>query len=439
MENVVAQGEQNTEKQLIKYKSIVESISAIFTCLYEIDLTDDTFEEILAKDEFIAQAVGKSGYAQDSLDFLCANLMTMDHISDMFDFLQLNTLVDRLQNLSSVSKEYYGLDGDWKETIFIAMERNAGGEVQKVLWGFRTINEEKEKELELQEQSVKDGLTDLFNRRAFDLDVEEIEASGISDDFVFFSMDVNGLKIVNDTLGHEAGDELLLGAADCMKQAFEPYGRIYRTGGDEFLAMIRANDKQLETIKADMDEFTLTWRGELVDKLAISCGFVKKSEQDFMTIHDMETLADQRMYEDKTAYYKRQGVDRRGRAAAHTALFNLYTKILKINITEDTYSIVNMVESERTAEKGFSDKISEWLSGFGRSGQVHKDDLEKYMEKTDIEYLRKHFRESKNAVSVLYRRKVNDEYKQVVMEMIPADDYTDDNQTLFLYVKTLDL
>lgn len=439
MENKEAEGEQREIKQLKKYRAIVESISAIFTCLYEINLADDTFEEILAKDEFIAQAVGKSGYAQDSLDFLCANLMTMDHISDMFDFLQLDTLAERLENLNSVSREYYGLDGDWKETLFIAMERDDSGKVQKVLWGFRTINEEKEKELELQEQSVKDELTDLFNRRAFDMDVEELEEIGLADDFVFVSMDVNGLKIVNDTLGHEAGDELLIGSSDCMKQAFGPYGKIYRTGGDEFLAMIRANDEQLESIKADLDELTLEWRGQLVDKLAISCGFVKKTEQDFETVHDMEALADQRMYEDKTAYYKKQGVDRRGRAAAHTALFNLYTKILKVNITEDTYSVVNMVESERTVEKGFSDKISEWLSGFGKSGQVHKDDLDTYMEKTDINYLREHFHQSKNTVSVLYRRKIDDEYKRVYMEMIPADDYAEDNQTLFLYVKTLDL
>ena len=49
-------------------------------------------------------------------------------------------------------------------------------------------------------------------------------------------MDVNRLKIVNDSQGHAAGDELLQGAASCMKKCFDSCGKVYRTGGDEFIA-----------------------------------------------------------------------------------------------------------------------------------------------------------------------------------------------------------
>ena len=44
----------------------------------------------------------------------------------------------------------------------------------------------------------------------------------------------------------------------------------------------------------------------------------------------------------------------------------------------------------------------------------------------------------KTSHSVFYRRKYGDRYKKVMMEMIPAGDYSDDNQTLFLYVKNID-
>ncbi|MCR5741555.1 MAG: diguanylate cyclase [Gammaproteobacteria bacterium] len=44
--------------------------------------------------------------------------------------------------------------------------------------------------------------------------------------------DINGLKTENDTIGHEAGDELICGSAECMKNAFSRHGKIYRVGGD---------------------------------------------------------------------------------------------------------------------------------------------------------------------------------------------------------------
>ena len=53
-----------------------------------------------------------------------------------------------------------------------------------------------------------------------------------------FSVDVNGLKKVNDTKGHTAGDELIKGAANCLTLAVGNNGKVYRTGGDEFMAVL---------------------------------------------------------------------------------------------------------------------------------------------------------------------------------------------------------
>ena len=60
----------------------------------------------------------------------------------------------------------------------------------------------------------------------------------------FVSIDVNGLKLVNDSLGHEAGDELLKGAACCIQRCVGPYGKVYRIGGDEFVVLCKL-DKEL--------------------------------------------------------------------------------------------------------------------------------------------------------------------------------------------------
>ena len=160
----------------------------------------------------------------------------------------------------------------------------------------------------------------------------------LDDNFVYASIDVNGLKVVNDDIGHAAGDELLKGAADCMKKAFDKYGKVYRTGGDEFVCILFAGEKQLKDIEAELDRITANWTGELVSSLSLSVGYVTKREFKEDNILEMAKIADKKMYKAKSAYYARKGVDRRGQAAAHTALHNLYTKILKVNITDDTMS-----------------------------------------------------------------------------------------------------
>jgi len=156
-------------------------------------------------------------------------------------------------------------------------------------------------------KSNTDALTGFFNRFAYEADVRKFENDIPADDFVYVSMDVNSLKSVNDTFGHNAGDELLIGAAKCLKACFGPYGKLYRIGGDEFVAFIYANEKQLESIKKDIEETTEKWSGELVKNLAISCGYVTQKESNNMSVKQMAVLADRRMYEAKAEYYKNIG------------------------------------------------------------------------------------------------------------------------------------
>ncbi len=59
-------------------------------------------------------------------------------------------------------------------------------------------------------------------------------------------MDINGLKCINDSLGHAAGDELICAAADCMKECFQNYGNVYRIGGDEFVIIMTEKTEELQ-------------------------------------------------------------------------------------------------------------------------------------------------------------------------------------------------
>ena len=161
------------------------------------------------------------------------------------------------------------------------------------------------------EKSNTDELTGFYNRHAYEADMTSFDNEVLGEDFVYISADVNSLKFVNDTLGHSAGDELLMGAAECLKKCFGPYGKLYRIGGDEFVAIVNMDEGLLNTGRKNIEELTQSWSGELVHTLALSCGYVPLRETEDKSVRQMAIMADKRMYEAKNEYYRLTGIERR--------------------------------------------------------------------------------------------------------------------------------
>lgn len=159
--------------------------------------------------------------------------------------------------------------------------------------------------------ALTDELTQCYNRRAYEEDCAIIKEKHDVAKTAFVMMDINGLKAVNDNIGHAAGDELIKGAATCMKKCFGHFGRVYRTGGDEFVAVLKVNKDQLNRLLADFDYLVNNWSGELVKELSISRGVVVCADYPELHVYEMQELADKLMYEDKAEYYRRTGKDRR--------------------------------------------------------------------------------------------------------------------------------
>lgn len=156
-----------------------------------------------------------------------------------------------------------------------------------------------------------DNLTGLLNRNSFNIFLSAHSKGYPRDDLVVLSMDLNGLKAANDNLGHEAGDELLIGAAGCMKQVLSPYGSVYRTGGDEFVAIIEAVPESLPSIVQALKVAFGHWQGDKNKVLSVSLGIAHNGETQKLSLSELIALADHEMYRDKAAYYNRQGADRR--------------------------------------------------------------------------------------------------------------------------------
>ncbi|MBQ0166614.1 MAG: diguanylate cyclase [Treponema sp.] len=154
-----------------------------------------------------------------------------------------------------------------------------------------------------------DALTCIENRYAFENRWNELVESPLSDDFVIVAADLNGLKTINDNKGHVAGDILIKGAAEIMKKTFGPYGRVYRTGGDEFAALIETDD--LPSLAASFAENMNAWNHPDIGKIFISAGYAGKREFPDYSPDALQKLADKRMYASKQEYYRKNHIDRR--------------------------------------------------------------------------------------------------------------------------------
>lgn len=116
-------------------------------------------------------------------------------------------------------------------------------------------------------------------------------------------------------------------------------------------------------------------------------------------------------------------------------LANNYHKILRINLTEDSHTELKMYETEKNGQKGYSEKISVWLKQFALTGQVDPKDCDTYLKFTDIDNIRSHFEQSDERMRFRYRRKTNEEFRWVVMEIMKSSEYRSDNQIVILYIQ----
>lgn len=145
-----------------------------------------------------------------------------------------------------------------------------------------------------------DTLTGLLNRQAF---YDDCAALGKNIKAVA-SLDMNGLKELNDSLGHQAGDEALKKIGQCLHSFMSRRMSAYRIGGDEFAILFFHDDE------AEIAVFEKKVKEKLAkDGCSVSVGYAVCGRDRGLN----ETIAesDRMMYEDKARYYETSGRDRR--------------------------------------------------------------------------------------------------------------------------------
>lgn len=301
---------QKAGEQLLSQTEILKTISGIYNSLHMIDLEKDTVFAY-SSNEIIDKYVTTGNNVEEKMKAVMTHLFIEEQRDFILEFTDLKTLPQRLMNTKYTTHDFKSTRIGWLRLTFIVNKRNEQGVPTQVLFTTLLIDADKTREEDLYKQSKTDELTGLSNRRAYEEKLLEHKNNVIPEDLTVFAFDVNRLKQVNDTMGHAAGDELITGAADCILQVCRNYGPCYRTGGDEFMALLKADAETALQIKLDFLKITANWKGKLVEEMSIACGYATKSEHPVEDVLELAKLADKNMYMDKRDFYISSGIERR--------------------------------------------------------------------------------------------------------------------------------
>lgn len=206
-------------------------------------------------------------------------------------------IVGPIGDITEVAKKYAA--GDWDAKVYCDTDDEL-----KVLTDNITIMAEKTREYidYIQDMAKKDALTGLGNKMGYLMYVDKInnEYIGTDKEFAVVVFDVNNLKVVNDNMGHEKGDELVIAASKFICKFF-PNSPVFRVGGDEFVAIVDSDDykNRNELIGKFRKHMKLTKNSEDWTEVSIACG-MSTYRIDGESYDEIFSVADQRMYKNKT-------------------------------------------------------------------------------------------------------------------------------------------
>ncbi len=142
-----------------------------------------------------------------------------------------------------------------------------------------------------------DPLTSLLNRLSYDIATRK-NVTGV------VSVDMNGLKQLNDSEGHDAGDEALRTVAEILRTNAGSGASVYRVGGDEFVILYESTDEKgiTEAIEVMREQLNGT---------RYTCSFGHAMVRPGISLSDTVSESDTNMYAEKAAYYSAPGADRR--------------------------------------------------------------------------------------------------------------------------------
>ncbi|HMK46096.1 MAG TPA: HD domain-containing phosphohydrolase [Methanocella sp.] len=161
------------------------------------------------------------------------------------------------------------------------------------------LEELKRSEIKLEAMSFRDGLTGLYNRAFFEQELDRVDGGAFPAPISFVSVDVDGLKLINDTLGHAAGDQRIAVTGQILAGVFSDTGTVCRIGGDEFCAILPGCDEQKASRKLEQLKGAIRDHNNLVPNAIVSMSAGIATSYSGESAFNTYKRADRMMYENK--------------------------------------------------------------------------------------------------------------------------------------------
>ena len=152
-----------------KKTEIISAIATLYVTIVQANVNERTYE-LLKGHDLVQKILGQKGKIDDVMERLPTAFAATEGREKYREFLDFDTLTERLRNMNSVSIEFLGANGEWRLSRFIVKSRDAQGNVVEVLYVARDITEEKSRELMYQKQlkeSMEDAQRANLSKTAF--------------------------------------------------------------------------------------------------------------------------------------------------------------------------------------------------------------------------------------------------------------------------------
>lgn len=158
------------------------------------------------------------------------------------------------------------------------------------------ITDRKKYEASILYLSYNDALTGLYNRRFYTERLNEYKDAKFNP-ISLILCDINGLKIMNDAFGHDAGDELLIEVSTLLKQLFSDKGYVCRIGGDEFVVLLP--NTELRNAQYHLEKMKRILASKFIHGMSVSVSFGISSKESDEKLEDVFRTVEEQMYKNK--------------------------------------------------------------------------------------------------------------------------------------------
>lgn len=291
------------------YGQIVNALAKQYEVIYYVNLDNDHYQEFSASDKYARLKIGEVG--EDFFTDTQRNMKRDIYAEDypiMAKAMEKQQFISDLEQTGSTSITYrLMLEGRPQYVTLIAIRPQEDS--RHVIVAVSNIDAAKQREMEFRaalgtamDLANKDALTKVKNKHAYTQAVKELDekARSCNAKYAIVVMDINGLKHINDTQGHHAGDEYIKASCHIICTVFK-HSPVFRIGGDEFAVLLTGHDfdEREHLLERFKDIVTCNAKKGLANLAFGMATYDKELDSSIETVFER---ADKAMYENKKQF-----------------------------------------------------------------------------------------------------------------------------------------